>query len=207
MKAKNKNNENNELKEDIENSNTSKCECNHEECDCQNKECCCNDTPSEEETINNELESEDMLILKNNIATLEEKLRYQQAELINYRKRKDDEVSNLLKYANQDLIMELLPLVDNFERAIKASESDEGNAKIKEGINMLYTNLVNTLHKFGVEEINSDSVPFDPVYHEALLIANEQDKEDGLILETLVRGYTYKGRVIRPSSVKVNKLS
>ncbi len=207
MMTKNKKAQNIEEMNDKEETITSEtCDCNND-CDCQDKECNCNKTPSEEETINNELESEDMLILRNNIATLEEKLRYKQAELINYRKRKDEEVSNLLKYANQELIMELLPLVDNFERAIKASENDDSNAKIKEGINMLYTNLVNTLHKFGVEEINSDNIPFDPVYHEALLTAQDNDKEDGLVLETLVRGYTYKGRVIRPSSVKVNKLS
>ena len=152
-------------------------------------------------------EDEETLILKNKIENLEEKVRYHQAELINYRKRKDEEVSNMLKYANQDLIMEILPIVDNFERALKLSEKDETNAKFAEGFKMLYNGLVNTLHKFGVEEIKSTGEKFDPTYHEALLIENDQTKEDDIIIETLITGYTYKGRVIRPSSVKVNKIN
>ena len=152
-------------------------------------------------------EDEETLILKNKIENLEEKVRYHQAELINYRKRKDEEVSNMLKYANQDLIMEILPIVDNFERALKLSEKDEANAKFAEGFKMLYNGLVNILHKFGVEEIKSTGEKFDPTYHEALLIENDQTKEDDIIIETLITGYTYKGRVIRPSSVKVNKIN
>ena len=113
----------------------------------------------------------------------------------------------MLKYANQDLIMEILPIVDNFERALKLSEKDETNAKFAEGFKMLYTGLVNILHKFGVEEIKSTGEKFDPTYHEALLIENDQTKEDDIIIETLITGYTYKGRVIRPSSVKVNKIN
>lgn len=158
-------------------------------------------------TENSGLASEDVLILKNKIENLEEKVRYHQAELINYRKRKDDEVSNMLKYANQDLIMEILPIVDNFERAIKLSEKDETSTKFIEGFKMIYTNLINTLHKFGVNEIKSTGEKFDPKYHEALLIENDNTKEDDIILETLITGYTLKDRVIRPSSVKVNKLN
>ena len=175
---------------------TGTCTCNNE-CHCDNCDCADDTT----------FESEEVLILKNTIENLEEKVRYHQAELINYRKRKDEEVSNMLKYANQDLIMEILPLVDNFERAIKLSEKDDNNAKFVEGFKMLYNNLVNTLHKFGVEEIKSTGEKFDPMYHEALLIENDSTKEDDVVLETLITGYVYKGRVIRPSSVKVNKLN
>lgn len=198
MKTKNK--------EKIE-EKTKECEnnsCEHEECKCEEEKCVCDNCECVDDT---DLEDEATLILKNTIENLEEKVRYHQAELINYRKRKDEEVSNMLKYANQDLIMELLPLVDNFERAIKLSEKDEANAKFVEGFKMLYNNLVNTLHKFGVEEIKSTNEKFDPTYHEALLIENDNTKEDDIILETLITGYTFKGRVIRPSSVKVNKLS
>jgi len=174
------------------------CGCGDEH-SCSCGECCCNEA--------DELESEEMLILKNTIASLEDKVRYHQAELINYRKRKDEEVSNMLKFANQDLIMDLLPLVDNFERAIKLSEKDETNAKFIEGFKMVYANLLNTLHKFGVEEIKSTGEKFDPNFHDAILIEENKELEDDTIIETLIAGYTYKGRVIRPSSVKVNKLS
>lgn len=184
-----------ELNEDIDDVT---CNCNGEDtCQCDNCNCVDDGT----------FESEEVLILKNTIENLEEKARMYQAELINYRKRKDEEVSNMLKFANQDIIMELLPLVDNFERAIKLSEKDDNNAKFVEGFKMLYNNLVNTLHKFGVEEIKSNGEKFDPNIHEALLIENDNTKEDDIILETLITGYIYKGRVIRPSSVKVNKLN
>ena len=188
---------NEEIKEEV------KCNCQEgDTCTCGD-DCCCN----HDNDIDDTFESEEVLILKNTIENLEEKSRMYQAELINYRKRKDEEVSNMLKYANQDLIMEILPLVDNFERAIKLSEKDDSNAKFVEGFKMLYNNLVNTLHKFGVEEIKSTGEKFDPIYHEALLIDNDNTKEDDIILETLITGYIYKGRVIRPSSVKVNKLN
>ncbi len=206
MKAKEK-----DINEDVVPNTEEKQPCDDNSDKCSGKEeCPKKDTCNDEENgdiLNKELASEEVLILKNNIATLEEKVRYHQAELINYRKRKDEEVSNMLKYANQDLIMEILPLVDNFERAIKLSEKDENIAKFVEGFKMIYSGLINTLHKFGVEEIKSDGEHFDPVYHEALLIEENKDKEDGIILETLVTGYIYKGRVIRPSSVKVNKLN
>jgi len=193
-------------KEEVKNENIDEvtCNCNKDEsCTCEG-ECHCDNCNCVDDAG---LESEEVLILKNTIENLEEKVRYHQAELINYRKRKDEEVSNMLKYANQDLIMEILPLVDNFERAIKLSEKDDSNAKFVEGFKMLYGNLVNTLHKFGVEEIKSTGEKFDPNFHEALLIENDNTKEDDIILETLITGYIYKGRVIRPSSVKVNKLN
>jgi len=183
-----------------------------------NKECCCGEEHEchcedkctcENCTCDNDInmESEEVLILKNTIQNLEEKVRFNQAELINYRKRKDEEVSNMLKYANQDLIMEILPLVDNFERAIKLSENDPNNSKFIEGFKMLYGNLINTLHKFGVEEIKSTGEKFNPMYHNAVLLDNDSTKEDDIIVDTFITGYMLKDRVIRPSSVKVNKIN
>lgn len=180
-----------ELNEEIKN----ECNCGTE-CSC---ECDCDSS--------NDMESEEVLILKNTIQNLEDKARMYQAELINYRKRKDDEVSNMLKYANLDLIMELLPLVDNFERAIKLSESDPNNSKFIEGFKMLYGSLINTLHKFGVQEIKSTGEKFDPAYHNAVLLENDNTKEDDIITDTFITGYILKDRVIRPSSVKVNKVN
>ena len=99
-------------------------------------------------------ESEEVLILKNNIQNLEEKLKASHAELINYRKRKDEEVANKLKFANQDLILDILPVLDNFERAIKLQKTDDTNlTKFLDGFKMLYTSLNETLKRYGVEEI------------------------------------------------------
>jgi len=192
---------NEETKEEV--IDKEECCCSEEHECCCDGECTCNDCNCDESNM----ESEEVLILKNTIQNLEERVRYHQAELINYRKRKDEETSNMLKFANQDLIMEILPLVDNFERAIKLSENDPNNSKFIEGFKMLYGNLINTLHKFGVEEIKSTGEKFDPMYHNAVLLDNDSTKEDDIIVDTFITGYMLKDRVIRPSSVKVNKIN
>ena len=133
---------------------------------------------------------------------LDEKVRLAQVELINYRKRKDEETANILKFANQDLISELLPVIDNFERAI-ASNSEE--SKFVDGVKLIYQNLMNILEKAGVEVINRVGEEFDPNLEEALVTDCIEDKDDDIVLEVLAKGYKLKGRVIRPASVKINQ--
>lgn len=138
---------------------------------------------------------------------LTDKIKLTQAELINYRKRKDEEVQTLLKYANVDIVSEILNVVDNFERAITHANDSE-NAELKkynDGINMIYTNLKSILNKFGVEEINRVGEVFNPNEEQALLTDSVEDKEDEVVLEVLQKGYKLKDRVIRPASVKINQ--
>ena len=131
-----------------------------------------------------------------------------QAELVNYRKRKDEETANMMKYANQDLISELIPLVDNFERAIKQASSSENTeiAKYLTGFQMMYTNLLSILEKFGVEEINRQGEIFDANLEQAMVAENNPELEDEVVIEVLQKGYKLKDRVIRPASVKINQL-
>lgn len=156
--------------------------------------------------------NEEMLKLEEEINTLmdqnkglEEKVKLTQAELINYRKRKDDEVEGLLKYANQGLITDLLPIIDNFERAINHSDVSEEMKKYSVGIKMIYNNLNDILKQYGVEEINRVGQVFDPNLEQALLIDNDPSKDDDIVLEVLLKGYKLKDRVIRPASVKINQ--
>ena len=139
---------------------------------------------------------------------LENKLKYQQAELINYRKRKDEETSNLLKFANQDLILELIGIVDNFERAIKLDDNnlDDSLSKFLAGFKIIYSHLTDTLKKFGVEEIETVGLEFDPNVHEALMTAQDSTKPNDIVVECLLKGYRLKGKVIRAAKVVVNKL-
>ena len=132
-----------------------------------------------------------------------------QAELINYRKRKDDEVSNMLKYANQDLILDIIQVMDNLERAIKVDKSTitEQMSKFLDGFEMIYASLQDTLSRFGVKEIEALGLEFDANYHMALLTDTDTSKKDEEVLEVLLKGYMLKDRVIRPASVKVNKLN
>ncbi len=146
--------------------------------------------------------------LKDTIIEMENKLKYNQAELINYRKRKDEETANMLKFANQDLILELIPIADNFERAIKFDDYNLNDelSKFLAGFKILYSHLMETLKKFGVEEIETVDRPFDPKLHEALMVGNDKEKPDDVVIECLLKGYTLKGKVIRPAKVMVNKL-
>lgn len=152
-----------------------------------------------EEEINNLTEDNKNLLAQVQLA---------QAELVNYRKRKDEETANMMKYANQDLITELIAVIDNFERAIKqASNSTNPEvAKYLTGFQMMYTNMMSILEKFGVSEINRAGEIFDANQEQALVAENNPDLEDEVVIEVLQKGYKLKDRVIRPASVKVNQL-
>lgn len=157
-------------------------------------------------------------IIENDINLLEEmeeklkeannKILIAQAELINYRKRKDEEVSSTLKYANKDLILELLPVLDNFERAIVLDDNDLSDelSKFLAGFKMIYAALVEIIKGFGVQEIYRLGEKFDPNLEEGLLIDNDLTKEDEVVLDVLRKGYILHDRVLRPAQVKVNKL-
>ena len=157
--------------------------------------------------------NEEMLKLEEEISTLtetnkglEEKVKLAQAELINYRRRKDEETEGLLKFANQGIITDLLPIIDNFERFLSHSEDSEEIKKYSVGIKMIYNNLKDILKQYGVEEINRVGQSFDPNLEQALLVENDPTKEDDIVLEVLLKGYKLKDRVIRPASVKINQL-
>ena len=169
-----------------------------------------NEGVKESSSSNKEIEE-----LKNEINKLQEqnkdldnKVKMAQAELVNYRKRKDEETANLLKYANQDIVVDLVPVLDNLERAVNTDESklDDKSKKYLQGFKLLCTNFKDALKKYGVEEIPTVGVEFDPMVHEALMTKSDPSKKEDEVLECLMRGYTLKGKVIRPSKVVVNKI-
>lgn len=157
----------------------------------------------------NPLDKANNLILKlqKENQDLIEKIKYSQAELVSYRMRKDEETKSILKYANKDLISEIIPLVDNFESAINLASKNQNPefAKYLSGFEMMYTNLLNVLKKFGVEEINRAGQVFDPNLEQALVAENNPDLDDDIVLEVLQKGYKLMDRVIRPASVKINQ--
>jgi molecular chaperone GrpE len=127
-----------------------------------------------------------------------------QAEFDNFKKRSQREKEADRKYKSQDLVNELLPAVDNFERALQV-ETTEDNAGFVEGITMVYRQIKEALKSQGVEEIDSVDKEFDPNLHHAVMQVEEEDKEPNIIVEELQKGYVLKDRVIRPAMVKVNK--
>lgn len=159
---------------------------------------------NDEEKI--EITKEEVMELNKKITEQEQKFLRAQADLVNYRKRKDEEVERLLKFANEDLIIELLPVLDNFERAIALDTLKNADlTKFKDGIIMVYNSLKGVLEKYGVKEIEALDKPFDPMYHQAVTTKTNDEKEKDLVLQVFQKGYTFKDKVIRPAMVEVNK--
>ena len=157
---------------------------------------------SEIEVLNKKIEE---LTEKNKM--LEEKVLYKDAELINYRKRKDEEVSSMLKYANADIVLQMLTIVDDIERAISLDDNvlDDEVSKFLSGIKMIYSRLIKILNDYEVKEIEALDKEFNPNLHQAVFTAKVDGKESNIVLEVLQKGYTYKDKVIRPSMVKVSE--
>ena len=155
---------------------------------------------TKKEKKNKEKELIEALNLK--IKELEDKNLRVTSEMINSNRRKDEECNRLLKYKDEDIIMDLLQVVDNFERALSVKSTDENYQK---GFDMIYAGLRSVLDKYEVKEIECLGLEFDPMYHQAVLTDHIDGKKDNEIIEVMQKGYTYKDKVIRPAMVKVNK--
>lgn len=210
-----------------------KCTC-EESCTCEDtcnegcgctEECCCNDDCHCDETCNcndechchenkkdkkkhkkHDLDKKiEELELK--IKSLEEQNLREKAESINFRRRKEEETARILKFCNEDLIKDVLPTIDNFERAIKMDDDnlEDEVSKFLAGVKMIYCNLIGILEKYGVKAIDGANKPFDPTYHQAVMMEHVDGLEPGIVIEVLQKGYLLKDRVIRPAMVKVSE--
>ncbi len=180
-------------------------ECCSEECKCDTKEDKKLDKKKKKEEKNKYKEEIEKLKLENK--KKEEEVLIAKADLINYRKRKDEEVTKMLKFCNEDLIKQILPIMDNFERAIKLDDDnlEDEVSKFLEGFKMIYCNMQNVMDNFEVKPIDGANKPFDPVYHNAIMVEQREGVEPGMVLEVLQKGYIYKDKVIRPAMVKVSE--
>lgn len=207
------------------------CNCEHETCDCENHcdcndECTCGDNcectednhcgcggkceqPKEKKDKKKKKDKhmDKLNEAYNMISELEDRLLREKAELVNYRKRKEEETSRMLKYSNEDLVKSLLPIVDNLERAINMDDDnlEDEVSKFLSGFKMIYCNLINTLEKYGVKVIDGANKPFDPTYHQAIMTEPREGVESEMIIEVLQKGYLLKDKVIRPAMVKVSE--
>ena len=139
---------------------------------------------------------------KEKIIELTETLQRLQAEFENYKKRTDKEKEQFCKFSNKELILKLLPLLDNFELALK---NVENNKEFVKGVELIFSQFIETLEKEGLKKINTVGQKFSPYLHEALMQDKNKDKQDNEILEEFQKGYTLNDQVIRHSKVKVNK--
>ncbi|HIC90567.1 MAG TPA: nucleotide exchange factor GrpE [Syntrophaceae bacterium] len=127
------------------------------------------------------------------------------AELENYKKRVEREKAEFLKYAHESLIKELLPIVDNLERAIDHARTKKASKAFVEGIEMVLKSFNDCLGKFKVKPIKAIGAKFDPNLHEAVTVEEKADEEENTILSELQKGYMLNDRVIRPAMVVVSR--
>lgn len=144
--------------------------------------------------------------LKIQVAELTDRCARAQAEVINFKKRKEDETALRLKYCNEDLLLKFVQVCDNFERAIKMDDNDLSDevSKFLEGFKMMYTNMREILKSNEVVEIDCEGREFDATVMEAILVEHDEAKPSHVVLEVLQKGYMYKDKILRPAMVKIN---
>ena len=166
------------------------------------------ETPKDEKKgfFSKKEDAEKKKLLEENQALKDKYLRVN-AEMQNMRRRMEEEKANLLKYEGEGLIKSLLPIVDNFERAIKMDDAnlEDEVSKFLEGFKMIYGNLSSTLNGYEVEVMDVLNKPFDPNTMEAVMVEEVEGVEPNIVVDVLQKGYTYKGKVIRHAMVKVSK--
>lgn len=127
-----------------------------------------------------------------------------QADFENFQRRMKQEQQTYMKYRSQSVLEDLLPVLDNFERALSVETTEEQAESLKKGIEMVYNQLLEALQKEGLEIIQAVGQPFDPHVHQAVMQVEEEGFDSNVVVEELQKGYKLKDRVIRPSMVKVN---
>ncbi len=125
------------------------------------------------------------------------------ADFDNFRRRTNEENAQRIKFASQSVIEKLIPLIDNFERALQVNATSEDAKQIQSGVDMIYRQLLDVLNSEQVEVIEAVGQPFDPNFHQAVMQEPSDEFESGIVTMELQKGYTMHGRVIRPSMVKV----
>ncbi|MCA0970027.1 nucleotide exchange factor GrpE [Halobacillus litoralis] len=128
-----------------------------------------------------------------------------QADYDNFRRRTQKEKEADRKYRSQSLIEELVPVLDNFERALQVEVDSESAQKFADGIKMVYNQFQSAMDKEGLEEIPSKGEEFDPNLHQAVMQVEDENYDSNIVVEELQKGYRLKDRVIRPAMVKVNQ--
>ena len=129
-----------------------------------------------------------------------DRLRRAQADFENARRRAERDRSDFLQFAAMDLVRQILPVLDDFERALKVETADKNYAK---GVELIYQRLADTLKKMGLEPIDTAGKQFDPNLHQAVERVQTEEAEDQAILGEFQTGYNFKGKLLRPAMVKV----
>ena len=149
----------------------------------------------EEDNQNSDEENEKYAALEDNFVRL-------QADFVNYKRRTEQERKDYIELGSKKVLNELLTVIDNFERAIEAHTNEES---FKEGVELIYKQLLELLNKNNVTEMKCLNEKFDPEFHHAVLVEEKQGVEEGIIIDVLQKGYLIGEKVLRPAMVKVSQ--
>ncbi|WP_422123117.1 nucleotide exchange factor GrpE [Planococcus sp. X10-3] len=159
----------------------------------------------EEQEIVEETKEEEIARLKDEVEAEQNKYLRLLADYDNFKRRaqKDREIAS--KFRSQSLLTDLLPVLDNFERALAVETKSDDAASIMKGVEMVQKSLLEAVNREGLEEIPAVGESFDPNFHQAVMQEKDDNAEPGTVLQELQKGYSLKGRVLRPAMVKVNE--
>ena len=153
------------------------------------------------EEVEGQEAAEELEAVKKQLSEGVERMKRLQADFENFRRRTRQEKEELSNMVVQDFIKDLLPMLDNFDRAMAAEATD--GAKFQQGVEMIYNQLAEILKNKGLEKIDTTDAKFDPNFHQAVMRVENPDLEDESIAMELQKGYMVKGKVIRPAMVQV----
>ena len=139
------------------------------------------------------------------VEELQQKLLRAHADFDNFRRRTRAEKEELQKYASIRVLENLLPVIDNFERALAASEDNQDFDALFKGLKMTYSQLMQVTEQEELRPIKAVGEPFNPEFHQAVMQVESDEHEEGIVVEELQKGYTLKDKVLRPAMVKVSK--
>ncbi|MBO8130689.1 MAG: nucleotide exchange factor GrpE [Candidatus Marinimicrobia bacterium] len=149
------------------------------------------------EELKNEIKNKDLIINE-----LKDKYLRLLADYDNFRKRTEKEIFEIQEYGGEKVLREILPIVDDLERAVNSNESEES---LKKGIELIYKKLLKILKDLGVEPIESLGKEFDPDVHHALMVKETKDHLNNTVIEEFEKGYRYKDRILRHAKVVVGR--
>ncbi len=166
-----------------------------------------NDVKDDVSVTNGAPSLEDQLRMKDEeIAQLKDRLLRLTAEFDNFRKRTAREKEDFRKFASEELLLELIEVYDNFERALESSRNADDVGSVLKGVEMVFKQFVSILEKEGLQKMECIGAEFDPYEHEAMMHVEHPDHEDNTIIEICRPGYYLHSRVLRPAAVTVSKL-
>ncbi len=159
---------------------------------------------AEEDNSEKEDTAEKIAGLEAELADLKDQYLRKAADFENFRKRMNQEKQNAIDYANQSLLLDIIPILDDFERAIKSADTSMDFSSFHEGVSMIAKRLVSELeNKWGLKRYESENQPFNPEIHEAIMMDKSADVSEPTVAEDFLKGYMLKDRVVRSAKVKV----